>query len=76
MLFKHNPCCDEIFLPIEYTTAVKAIQAATNLALGFTLNINTPLIMIPRPITNIPPTPVNIENHIKAITSNEIFYLF
>lgn len=38
-------------------TAVKAIHAATNLALGFTLNINIPLMIIPTPITRIPPTP-------------------
>lgn len=44
-------------MPIAYITAVKAIQAATNLALGFALRINTPLIIIPKPITKIPPTP-------------------
>jgi hypothetical protein len=42
---------------------VKAIHAATNLALGFTRRMNTPLIMIPRPMTRIPPTPVKEINH-------------
>jgi hypothetical protein len=37
---------------------VKAIHAATNLALGFTRKMKTPLMIIPRPITRIPPTPV------------------
>jgi hypothetical protein len=37
--------------------AVKAIHAATNLALGLTRRMKTPLIMIPTPITRIPPTP-------------------
>lgn len=49
--------------PIAYITAVKAIQAATNLALGFTLKINTPLIIIPKPITRIPPTPEIEQNN-------------
>lgn len=44
-------------LPIAYKTAVNAIHAATNLALGLTLNMNTPDIMMPKPITRIPPTP-------------------
>lgn len=45
-------------LPNAYITAVNAIQAATNRAFGLTLRIKTPLIIIPRPITKIPPTPV------------------
>jgi hypothetical protein len=40
---------------------VKAIHAATNLALGFTRRMKTPLMMIPRPMTRIPPTPVTKE---------------
>lgn len=42
---------------MAYMTAVNAIQAATNLALGLYRRIKTPLIIIPIPMTKIPPTP-------------------
>ena len=44
---------------MAYITAVNAIQAATNLALGLYRNMKTPLMIIPIPITNIPPTPAS-----------------
>ena len=56
-------------MPIAYITAVKAIQAATNLALGFALRLNTPLIIIPKPITKIPPTPAKKRTIIKIVKS-------
>ena len=40
--------------------AVKAIHAATNLALGLTRKMKTPLTMMPTPITRIPPTPKTV----------------
>lgn len=44
-------------MPTAYTTAVNAIQAATQRAFGLTRRMKTPLMMMPRPITRIPPTP-------------------
>lgn len=47
--------------------AVKAIQPATNLALGLHLKIKIPLTVIPKPITRIPPIPVDLFEKRKKI---------
>lgn len=42
--------------------AVLAIHPATNLGFGLTLKMKNPLMIIPTPITRIPPTPERNQN--------------
>lgn len=51
-----------MILPALYIAAVAAVQAATCLAVGTSLRMITPDVMVPKPITKIPPRPETIDD--------------